>query len=349
MDAPNFQLKEVVVSALEQSSAIATGPVMRMAGVIAGILMALHFAQAGLELADRRPCRLFDPKWWFNVCMLLAFLGAYNRIVIGWGMANVPKQMLKFTTTWAEIWWHEWEAIDNARKNADENRKLRKTELTQQTKSSDAAAGSHWWSGAVEFVIQGIWVGLDLIVTVIGLLISMIIGVGLCLLMLVQAFWVLGQLLLLAAIGPLCLAFGLHEATRSIFWSFFRQIFVYEFLYLPFLGIACSIAGVVMARASSTFSGLGIEFGDGTNVAVHLLMVAVGPMCGFAVVKGAPAVLQHVFSGGDSGGAGGTVMDRLLTAGKGMAMNVLGSGGDGSSDSDKKKGKVSGDDARGGA
>jgi hypothetical protein len=349
MDAPNFQLKELVVSALDQASAIATGPVMKMAGVIAGILMALHFAQAGLELSDRRPCRLFDPRWWFTVCLLLTMLGAYNRIVVGWAMANVPKQMLNFTTAWAEVWQEEWKAIDQARQNTDDNRKLRKAELSEQTKSSEAAAGS-WWSGAMHFVMQSVWVGLDLLVTVIGLILSVVIGVGLCLLMLVQAFWVLGQLLLLAAIGPICLAFGLHEATRSFFWSFFRSIFVYEFMYLPFLGVACSIAGVCMARASSTFGGLGIEFGDGTNVAVHLLQVAVGPAIAFTLVKGAPAVLERVFSGGDGGGAGGAVMDRLVTAGQGLALNLLGSGGDldkSSQDKDKNKEKVSGDAARG--
>ena len=170
---------------------------------------------------------------------------------------------------------------------------------------------------------------LDGLVSVLGLVISVVIGVGLCLLMLVQAFWVLGLLLLLVAIGPLCIAFALHPATSSIFWAFFRQILVYEFLYLPFLGIACSIAGVVMGRVSATFAGSGIAYADGTNVAVHLLMAVLGPLCSFAVVKGAPHALQQVFAGGDGGGAGASLANKVgeQALGRGQGHRDDGPGG----------------------
>ena len=241
-------------------------------------------------------------------------------------MSQVPTQMLAYTTAWAEVWDKEWDAIDAVRKSEDENKKLRKTELEQQSK---ATGGGSWWQP----VVTGLWTALDALVSVIGLVISVVVGVGLCLLMLVQAFWVLGLLLLLVAIGPLCIAFALHPATSSIFWAFFRQILVYQFLYLPFLGIACSIAGVVMGRVSATFAGSGIAYADGTNVGVHLLMAVLGPLCSFAVVKGAPHALQQVFGGGDSGGAGAglasQVGERLAGAGKGIAAMVLGAGGGG--------------------
>jgi hypothetical protein len=325
VDAPNFALKEVVVAAMERASEIASGPVTRAAAVVFALILGLHLAEAGAELATRRPCRFFDPRWWLRLVLVITLMAGYKRIVVGVGMSQVPVQMLAYTTAWAEVWNQEWDAIDAVRRSEDENKKLRKTEVEQQAKAS----GSSW----TQPIVTGIWTVLDSLVSVLGLVLSVVIGVGLCLLMLVQAFWVLGLLLLLVAVGPLCIAFALHPATSSIFWAFFRQVLVYEFLYLPFLGIACSIAGVVMARVSSTFAGSGIAYADGTNVAIHLLMAVLGPLCSFAVVKGAPLALQQIFAGGDSGGAGGAmanaVGDRLLGAGKGMATMLLGAGSGG--------------------
>ena len=298
MEAPNFALKEVVVAALERASDIATGSVTRAAAVVFGIILGLHIAEGAAELATRRPCRFFDTRWWLRLVLVITMLAGYKRIVVGVGMSWVPVQMLSYTTSWVEVWDQEWDAIDAVRKSEEENKKLRKTEMEQQSKAT--GGGSSWWQP----VVSGLWTVLDGLVSVLGLVIAVVVGVGLCLLMLVQAFWVLGLLLLLVAIGPLCIAFALHPATSSIFWAFFRQVLVYEFLYLPFLGIACSIAGVVMGRVSATFAGSGIAYADGTNVAVHLLMAVLGPLCSFAVVKGAPYALQQVFGGGDAGGAG---------------------------------------------
>ena len=327
MEAPNFALREVVAAALERASEIAAGSVTRTAAVIFGIILGLHIAEGAAELATRRSCRFFDPRWWLRLVLVITMLAGYKPIVVGVGMSWVPVQMLAYTTTWAEVWEQEWDAIDAVRKSEEENKKLRKTEMEQQSKAT--GGGGSWWQP----VVSGLWTVLDGLVSVIGLVIAVVVGVGLCLLMLVQAFWVLGLLLLLVAIGPLCIAFALHPATSSIFWAFFRQVLVYEFLYLPFLGIACSIAGVVMGRVSATFAGSGIEYADGTNVAVHLLMAVLGPLCSFAVVKGAPFALQQIFAGGDGGGAGGSlasaVGERLTGAGKGLATLALGVGGGG--------------------
>ena len=324
MDAPSFALKEVVVAALEHASEIATGSVTKAAAVVFTLILGLHIAEGAAEIVTRRPCRFFDTRWWLRLVLVITLMAGYKRIVVGVGMSQVPVQMLAYTTTWAEVWEQEWDAIDAVRKSEDENKKLRKTELEQQSK---ATGGSSW----LQPVVTGFWTVLDSLVSVLGLVIAIVVGVGLCLLMLVQAFWVMGLLLLLVAIGPLCVAFALHPATSSIFWAFFRNVLVYEFLYLPFLGIACSIAGVVMGRVSATFAGSGIAYADGTNVAVHLLMAVLGPLCGFAVVKGAPHALQQVFGGGDSGGAGASMAsaigERLAGAGKGIATMALGAGG----------------------
>jgi hypothetical protein len=326
VEAPNFAMKEVVVAALERASDIATGSVTRAAAVVFAIILGLHIAEGAAELATRQPCRFFDSRWWLRLVLVITLMAGYKRIVVGVGMSWVPVQMLAYTTSWVEVWDQEWDAIDAVRKSEEENKKLRKTEMEQQSKATSGGGGS-WWQP----VVTGFWTVLDGLVSVLGLVIAVVVGVGLCLLMLVQAFWVLGLLLLLVAIGPLCIAFALHPATSSIFWAFFRQILVYEFLYLPFLGIACSIAGVVMGRVSSTFAGSGIAYADGTNVAVHLLMAVLGPLCSFAVVKGAPFALQQLFAGGDGGGAGGSlagkVGERLTGAGKGIAALALGAGG----------------------
>jgi len=210
VEAPSFALKEVVEAALERASEIATGSVTKAAAVVFAIILGLHIAEGAAELATRRPCRFFDTRWWLRLVLVITLMAGYKRIVVGVGMSQVPVQMLAYTTSWVEVWDEEWEAIDAVRKSEDENKKLRKTEMEQQGKATGGGA----WLGPI---VSGFWTVLDALVSVLGLVISVVIGVGLCLLMLVQAFWVLGQLLLLVAIGPLCIAFALHPATSSIF------------------------------------------------------------------------------------------------------------------------------------
>lgn len=328
MDAPNFHMQELVVAALEHASSLASGTVTKAAAVVFTLILGMHLIEGAAELAARKPCRFFDGRWYLRLVLVLTLLAGYRSIVVGVGMSQVPRQMLAYTTAWQEVWETEWDSIDALRKNEAENKKLRTAEMEQKNKASTIPGGdSSWWHPIVAAVL---WM-LDGLVSAIGWILSVVVGIGLCLLMLVQAFWVLGVLLLLVAIGPLCVAFALHPATSSIFWTFFRQIVVYEFLYLPFLGFACSIAGVIMGRVSATFAGSDIQYTDGTNVAVHLLTAVLGPLCSFAVVKGAPAVLERTFGGGDSGHVGGGLADRvggkLMAAGKGVAIGLLGAGG----------------------
>jgi hypothetical protein len=360
MEAPSFALKEVVTAALEKASEIASGTVTKAAAVVFALLLAVHLIQGGAEFASRTRCRFFDSRWWLRLVLVVALLAGYRSIVVQVAMRQVPAQMLAYTTSWAVVWSEEWDAIDALRKNDNENKQLRQTEMEQ--KNNTTAAGSSSWSSVSDAIERAVMMVLDSAVSILGGVISAVVGLGLCLLMLVQAFWVLGILLLLVAIGPLCIVFAFHEVTASIFWAYFRQVLVYQFLYLPFLGIACSIAGVVMGRVSSTFVGSGIEHGDGTDVAVHLLSAVLGPVLSFAVVKGAPAALMKIFGGGDSGETGaqaaGQMKERALSLGKNLAVLALGGGGGGgegggpvasTADSASSGGdnKITGDSARG--
>jgi hypothetical protein len=322
---PNF-VKDVVSAAFEQAKTISSGTVTKAAGVIWVIIMMLHFYQGGAEILSRRPTRLVDPMWWFRVIMVITLFAGYQKLFVDRGSALMSKQMLAYTTVWSDVWDQEWDSIDELRKQTKENEKLRQTELEQKNKV--AGGGSSGWSSIGATIIRAVKMVLDSLVSILAFALSVFVGLGLTLLMLVQAFWVLGQMLLLASIGPLCIVFALHEVTSGVFWRFFWNYLNYAFLYLPFLGVACAIGGTIMARVSSRFGGSGIVMGDGTDIGVHLLAAILGPVSAFVVVKGTPAVLEKVFGGGDGGGAGAGLADSI----KQKFMPGSKGGGEGSKD-----------------
>jgi hypothetical protein len=315
---PNF-VKDVVSAAFEQAKSISSGTVTKAAAVIWVIIMLLHFYQGGAELLSRKATRLLDPMWYFRVIMVITLFAGYQQIFVDRGSALMSKQMLAYTTVWDDVWDQEWDSIDELRKQTKENEKLRQTELEQKNKV--AGGGSSGWSSIGATIIRAVKMVLDSLISIFAFALSVFVGLGLTLLMLVQAFWVLGQMLLLASIGPLCIVFALHEVTSGVFWRFFWNYLSYAFLYLPFLGVACAIGGTIMARVSSRFGGSGVVMGDGTDIGVHLLAAILGPVSAFVIVKGTPAVLEKLFGGGDGGGSGAglaaAIKEKVMPSSKG--------------------------------
>jgi hypothetical protein len=128
--------------------------------------------------------------------------------------------------------------------------------------------------------------------------------------------------MVLIAIGPICVAFAAHEKTEGIFWSFVRAFLVLGLLYMPLLGVACGFAGIIMAHMTRMVTGSGLVYGDGSDIGVHFIMVILGPLCAFAVVRAVPAVLAQLLQS-MSGGGGSS-----FAAGVAVAMMALrGSGG----------------------
>jgi hypothetical protein len=328
MGPPSFALENVVTAVFERASEIASGTVTKVASVIFLLIVGLHVVEGAAEIAARQPCRFYDHRFWLRFVLVLSVFAGYKPIVIGVGMAHMPTQMLSYALTWKDVWSQEWNAIDELRRNQGENKKLNEMEMEKKNQSN---AGGGFMNGIGDALRGAVVWAVDGMVAGVAMVISVVVGIGLTLLLLVQAFWVLGHLLLYVAVGPICVVFALHPATASVFWRFFWEIFVYEYMYMPFLGIACTFAGVFMGKVSSMVVASDIAFGDGAEIGVHLLMAVLGPMMAYATVKAAPGALLKLFGGGDGGGVGGQmaqrVGQRLVAAGKAVGTMALGAMG----------------------
>ncbi len=136
--------------------------------------------------------------------------------------------------------------------------------------------------------------------------------------------------MLLVAIGPICIAFGAHEKTEGIAWSFMRAFIVLGLAYMPMLALACRFAGIIMAQMTTMVGKAGLAYGDGSDIVVHFIMVLIGPICAFAVVKAVPGFLSMMLQGGSAGGgaafamAAGAATTAMGRSAVGGAMEVSG-------------------------
>jgi hypothetical protein len=166
-----------------------------------------------------------------------------------------------------------------------------------------------------------------------------------------EGFWALGVNMLLIGIGPLCIACAAHEKSEGMAWSWIRAFVVLGLLYMPMLGLACEFAGVIMAQMTKMVTGSGLVYGDGTDIGVHLVMVLLGPICAFAVVRAVPSFMSMLLQTGAPGAGAGfaaaaMVAQQTLSAvagGGGSGGDKGGGGGEGAStDKDQSGGRQGG-------
>jgi hypothetical protein len=97
------------------------------------------------------------------------------------------------------------------------------------------------------------------------------------------------------------------------------------------LGVACGFAGIIMGQMTTMVANSGVVYGDGSDIWVHLVMVVLGPICSFAVVRAVPAMmaqlLQSMSGGGGSSFAGGAALALMAArSGGGAGIARLGGG-----------------------
>jgi uncharacterized membrane protein YgcG len=263
---------------------------------IFGLLFLFHVAEGAAELSQSPgSCRLFNGKFWLRMFLVAAVVGGYKPIVVGTAMAYQPTVMLSFTTKWAEVWADEYIAIDQLRSASNENKELNYADLSKSSAGKDDGGLA---SKAARFVVDGF-------VTIVGWIVMALAGLFITALILMEGFFALGVTTLLIGIGPICVAFAAHEKTEGLFWTFLKAFLVFGLLYMPVLALATEFAGVIMGRITHMASDSGAAFGDGSDIAVHFISVLVGPLCAFALVKSAPALLSSVVGAASLGAAGG--------------------------------------------
>jgi hypothetical protein len=261
-----------------------------------------------------------------RILLVAGGLAGYQTVVTGTVAKLQPTYMTNFAGNWATSWEAETAAIAALKKAEAENQDLKGTEVTATKAGKD---DDSWYAKLGKYVVDGL-------VTAIGWVLAMILGLLITVFMLMEGFTGLGLNTLLVAVGPICVAFAAHEKTESYFWGFLKAFVFVALLYMPVLGLACQLAGVVMAHMTTMVTGSGMVYGDGTDVGYHIMYVVLGPLCAFAVVRSAHMFLGTVLGAGAGGGGAGAGMAMALGAAAARTATSAGGGGGGGERSDQQ-------------
>ncbi len=314
MATPTFDMQGVITSIIGQADEVVANESSTAALSIYWTLFFFHVVQAAAEFSQGAACRFADTRFWLRLCLVGGILAGYRPIFVGLAREVQPRMMLSFGTTWIEVWEQENKAITAARQAEAENEELKYGEVGASKTGKD---DDSWFAKVARYVGNFILGGL-------GWLVSIVVGLLITVLILMEGFFALGINMLLLAIGPLCIAFAAHEKTEGIFYSFFKAFFVFGLVYMPILGFACSFGGVVMSRISRMGIDSDAQWGDGSDFAVHFILLVVGPLLTLAVVRAAPALLNSLIGsanlgGGSAGGATAQAANLAATAARGSA------------------------------
>jgi len=291
-----FGIERVVAGVVERGDQFAAAQGAKAGLAIFSIIFVFHLVEGAAELAKRpSSCRFFDGTFWIRIFVVTALLGGYQPLVAGTVGALQPKYMTSFATHWAEVWVAESDAIDAIRNAEAENQDLKYGEVAGSKAGKD---DDSWIGKASRYVVDGI-------ITGIGWSLAGLAGLLITLFILMEGFWALGVNMLLIGIGPICIACAAHAKSEAMAWAFFRAFLVMGLLYMPMLGLACEFAGVIMAQMTKMVAGSGVVYGDGTDLGVHLVMVLLGPICAFAVVRAVPSFMSMLLQTGAPGAGAG--------------------------------------------
>jgi len=294
-----FGIDRVVGAIISQGQAFIEHDSSKVGLAIFWLILFFHLIEGAAEMVERpASCRLLRGKWWLRITTVAALLGGYQAVVVGTVAEVQPKAMKAFGTQWVEVWENEMQAMEAMRNAEAENRDLKYNEVSA---SRTGPGDDSWWSKAARYVVDGL-------VTALGWVLAGMAGLLITIFILFEGFYALGINMLLVAIGPICVAFGAHEKTEGIAWSFMRAFIVLGLAYMPMLALACSFAGIIMAQMTTMVGKAGLAYGDGSDIVVHFIMVLIGPICAFAVVKAVPGFLSMMLQGGSAGGGAAFAM-----------------------------------------
>ena len=309
-------IDRVVTAVIDNGRQFVASDASKVGMVLFWLIFSFHVIEGAAEIVEEpSSCRLFKRKFWLRILLVAALLGGYQAVVVGTVATVQPKYITAFTDKWAEVWVDEMKAIDTIKNAEADNQDLKYNEVAAtKTGHQDDSLGAK----IARYIVDGA-------VTAFGWVFACITGGLITIFMLMEGFYGLGVNMILIAIGPVCVAFAAHEKTEVIFWSYVRAFLVLGLLYMPMLGVACGFAGIIMAQMTTMVANSGIVYGDGSDIWVHLVMVVLGPICAFAVVRAVPAMMAQLLQS-MSGGGGSS-----FGAGVGLAMLAARGGGGGAS------------------
>jgi hypothetical protein len=286
-------------------------------------LLAVNLLEGADELTGQggiNGCRFFRGSWWMRFFICAGVMLAYDPIVIK-TLAKVQPQMLaSFGADWHQAWEESSAMLERSQSAGAQNAALRVAELLPMSDGSDSIGG-----GIASAIWKGALAATDRIIAALAPILCYFVGGLIMLYVLMQGFYLAAVTTLLCALGPVCIACGLHPKTEALALNWFKGLVLYMVFFGLMLVLAVRMGGGAMAAMDRVVIGAGIEFGDGSDVMVHLLQVVVGPMMVLMTLKAAPAVATYVLQAhvGSGEGGYGAFVGMVQQASQGLSRNMI--------------------------
>jgi hypothetical protein len=304
-----FGIEGIADSILSLGESFSEGSVLA-AFALVGFCLYMHAVEGAAEIAEGKETRWQKPIFYRRLGMVFVFLCGYQGIFFGLARDAIPDAIKGVNEAWGNVWVNQEAALEELRAGHNQNNEVKRAEVaaTRVSKDQDDA-----W-----YVKASAWVA-DLIVTGLGYISVGIMAFLLSTFLLMEGFWALGMATLTLAIGPLCIAAWTHEKSEGAFWAFIRAFFVYVFLYMPLLRLACGFAGIIMAHMTTMRARGELPIGDGSDITAHCLMVLAGPLLAIAIVRSVNGTVTGLAQsiGPGSGSAFAGAMSGVQSAARG--------------------------------
>lgn len=309
---PAFNFDRIISSVMGLATGIIESDTIPAARTIFGLIFMFQLVEAAAELSfNPSSCRLFHHGFWLRQIFVGGLIAGYTFVFVPTVAAIQPRAMMSFATGWYDMFHKEVKALSTSQDSMRENDALAREDADKA--QPPEASGGFWASIRSIDIVAGVRYGIAWVV-------AMIAGAVITLLILMQGFYVLGSVMIVLVLGPICVAFGAHSKTEGIFWSFLKTYIVYGLVYTGVLVIACKFAGIVMAQIAVMAETANLAFGDGSDIIALLLSTVLGPLSAYTMVKTAPSAIQSLIGAagiGESGG--GPAVGTAVAAGKAVA------------------------------
>jgi hypothetical protein len=265
------------------------------AGVIFGILIVFHAVMGSAELIMKmESSRFANPNFWIRIIFVGIVTFTFSKVVIG--NNGIGTQIAKFSTDQiAEVVVVMVEKLfdeNSKNENKIDYKKVMKDEPGQGTDIKSEGLTNGFFAGVIGGIIEVLLNALMILVVVIATLFLMLY-------IIIQAFIGLGSAFLTMAVGPICLAFGSHEGTQDIAFSYLKSFLVNVVLFLPLLVLAFRIGLIVMTAYLTNYSQImpnngGSELDAMAYLNEKFLGLLIGPLAGIGIILGAPGLVKGV-------------------------------------------------------
>jgi hypothetical protein len=247
---------------------------LAFATAVYSLVLVFHALLGSAEIVTGADCRFLNPKFWFRILFFGFLIAGFDPVVIPFARKIAVLSFDQFVVSYNEGWKHWIDATDQVLGHA-----FRQQDAEFSVLNLPALVTANF---------------MDALATLIGTVLTFILGGLIMLLTLVMGFVGLGLSAGTLALAPIALVFGAFEATEAVALSYLKTFLVYCVLYLPLLALAMEIAVSLQTAVNGLAVHLSLKDAIG-SFTEHLFTMVAAPLAGFAVVLSVPSLTSRLF------------------------------------------------------